>query len=104
MSRTDDRIYLYVFIESVSEKQCISLLQMDDGNDLTVLQVEIYWDKEDTMMTIRDTVTKDVWLEVLTTQLPIYPDRRRQERVNNKPVQLFNKYRNAAMIKKAPHK
>ena len=58
--------------ESVTQTQWINLLELNGFRELTVLQIAAYQDRQSCIETIRDSVSDEVWIKLLSTPLPEY--------------------------------
>ena len=89
-----------VIHKSVTQSQWINLLQMKGRGELTVLQAAAYWNTHSCVDTIRDSVSDEEWLQLVSTPLPEYTwslhyhDAYYQEAVNT-----IDKLRAAARVK-----
>ena len=58
--------------ESVTQTQWMNLLELNGFRELTVLQIAAYQDRQSCIETIRDSVSDEVWIELLSSSLPEY--------------------------------
>ena len=56
--------------ESVTQTQWINLLHMK--GEMTVLQAAVYWNEQSSIKAIRDSVSDEEWMQIVSTPLPEY--------------------------------
>ena len=71
-SRNNLTDVLKVIHESVTKTQWINLLRMKGLGEMTVLQTAVFLDKQCSIETIWESVSDEVWIELLSSSLPEY--------------------------------
>ena len=88
--------------ESVTQTQWINLLQMKGLGEMTVLQTAAYWDRQSRCIeTIRESVSAEEWIKLLSTPLPQYDPWCHDEAEYQRAVSKIDELRTAARVKSA---
>ena len=88
--------------ESVTHTQWINLLQMKGFYEMTVLQTAAYFDKQSRCIeTIRESVSDEEWIQLLSTPLPEYDPEDDNEAEYQRAVSKIDELRTAARVKSA---
>ena len=85
--------------KSVTQTQWINLLQMESNRGLTVLHYAAYGDNQSSIDTIRDSVSDQEWLHLLSTPLPENNQRIHKENFYQRAVSTLDELRAAARVK-----
>ena len=84
--------------ESVTQTQWIDLLQIMGYRKMTVLQKAVYWNKQSSMDTIRDSVSYQESIQLLSTPLPEYDRLIHDEKRYKQVVSRIDEMRAAARV------
>ena len=87
--------------ESVAQTQWINLLQMEGYGELPVLQTAAYSDEQSSIETIRESVSDEVWLQLLYTPLPKFYESNHFGTQYQRAVGKIDELRTAARVKAA---
>ena len=88
--------------ESVTHTQWINLLHMKEYREMTVLQRAVYFDKQSGRIeTIRESVSDEEWIKLLSTPLPQYRKDIHNEARYQRAVTKIDELRTAARVKSA---
>ena len=87
--------------KSVTQTQWINLLHMKGADEMTVLQAAAYFDKQSGCIeTIRESVSDEEWIKLLSTPLPEYI-RRYNNAMYQRAVSKIDELRTAVRVKSA---
>ena len=93
---------MIVIHESVTHTQWINLLHMNEDRKMTVLQTAAYEDKQSVCIeTIRESVSDEEWIHLISTPLPEYNPRHHYEAEYQQAVSVIDELRTAARVKSA---
>ena len=88
--------------EAVTHTQWINLLQMKGLGEMTVLQTAAYWDRQSRCIeTIRESVSDEEWIKLLSTPLPQYDPWCHDEAQYQRAVSKIDELGTAARVKSA---
>ena len=90
-----------VMHESVTQTQWIHLLQMKGWEQMTILQMAVYSYKQSSIETIRDSVSDEKWIQLVSTPLPEYNQMIHMKNIYQQAVSRIDELRAAARVKSA---